>query len=72
MMIPAGAALFPGTAATWIKVLPSYGMTEAIVRASAYGAGWAETAPYLLATLAWCAAVFAVGVLMLKRKVETL
>jgi ABC-2 type transport system permease protein len=72
MMIPAGAALFPGTAATWIKILPSYGMTEAIVRAVAYGAGWAETAGYLLMTLAWCALVFAAGVLMLRRKVETL
>jgi ABC-2 type transport system permease protein len=72
LMIPAGAALFPGTAATWIRVLPSYGMTEAIVRASAYGAGWAETAPYFLMTLAWCAVAFAAGVLVLKRKVETL
>ncbi|MFZ0493939.1 MAG: ABC transporter permease [Acidimicrobiia bacterium] len=72
MMIPAGAALFPGSAAPWIKVLPSYGMTQAIVRASAYGAGWAETAPYLLMTLAWCVGVFAVGVFALKRKVETL
>ena len=53
MMIPAGAALFPGTAATWIRVLPSYGMTEAIVRSVAYGAGWAETAPYFFMTLAW-------------------
>jgi ABC-2 type transport system permease protein len=72
MMIPAGAAMFPGSAAPWIKVLPSYGMTQAIVRASAYGAGWAETAPFLLTTLAWCVGVFAVGVYMLKRKVETL
>ena len=72
MMIPAGAALFPGTAATWIRVLPSYGMTEAIVRTVAYGASWAETAPYFLMTLAWCAVVFAAGVFMLKRKVETL
>jgi ABC-2 type transport system permease protein len=72
MMIPAGAAMFPGSAAPWIKVLPAYGMTQAIVRASAYGAGWAEAAPYLLTTLAWCVGVFALGVFMLKRKVETL
>jgi len=72
LMIPAGAALFPGTAATWIQVLPSYGMTQAIVRASAYGAGWAETVPYLLMTIGWCAVIFALGVLVLRRKVETL
>ena len=72
MMIPAGAALFPGTAATWIQVLPSYGMTEAIVRTTAYGAGWSETAPYFAMTVAWSVVIFGAGVFVLKRKVEAL
>ncbi|NIA25785.1 MAG: ABC transporter permease [Gammaproteobacteria bacterium] len=72
MMIPAGAALFPGTAATWIQMLPSYGMTEAIVRATSYGAGWSETAPFFAMTLAWCAVAFGAGLFALKRKVEML
>lgn len=72
IMIPAGAALFPGTPATWIQVLPSYGMTEAIVRATSYGAGWSETAPFFAMTVAWSAVAFGAGVFVLKRKVETL
>ncbi|GBD85842.1 ABC-2 family transporter protein [bacterium BMS3Abin02] len=72
IMIPAGAALFPGTPAMWIQVLPSYGMTEAIVRATSYGAGWSETAPFFAMTIAWSAVAFGAGVFVLKRKVETL
>ena len=36
LMIPAIAVLFPGTAAVWVKILPSYGLVQAVVQASAY------------------------------------
>lgn len=72
LMIPAIAALFPGTAAVWVKVLPSYGLVQAVVQASAYNAGWTEVLPYLGMLLAWCVAAFAAGLIILKRKVETL
>ena len=72
LMIPAIAVLFPGTAAAWVKVLPSYGLVQAVVQASAYNAGWAEVLPYLGMLLAWCVVAFAAGLIILKRKVETL
>jgi ABC-2 type transport system permease protein len=72
LMIPAIAVLFPGTAAVWVKVLPSYGLVQTVVQASAYGAGWLEVMPHLATLLAWCLAAFAVGWIVLKRKVETL
>jgi len=31
LMIPAFGALFPGSTATWIKVLPTYGLVDAVV-----------------------------------------
>lgn len=72
MMIPAGAALFPGTITPWVRVLPTYGMTEAIVKASSYGAGWSETGGFLLMTLGWTVVAFGLGVFVLKRRVESL
>ncbi len=72
LMIPAGAALFPGTASTWVQVLPSYGMTEAIFRVGAYGAGWSEIWPFLALSAAWSFAVFVAGVAVLRRKVQSL
>lgn len=72
LMIPAGAALFPGTASGWVKVMPSYGMTEAIFRAGTYGAGWSEIWPFLALSAAWSVVVFGLGVAVLRRKVQSL
>ncbi len=72
LTVPAIAALFPGTAAGWVKLLPSYGLVQTVVGITAYGAGFEETLPHLAALAAWCAAVFGMGWLVLKRKVETL
>ena len=71
-MIPAIAVLFPGTAAVWVKILPSYGLIQAVVQTSAYNAGWLEVLPYLGMLLVWCLLAFAAGWVVLKRKVETL
>jgi ABC-2 type transport system permease protein len=72
LMIPAFAALFPGTAATWVRVLPSYPLVQGLVGVSTYGAGWSDTLPELGALLAWCVALFVLGWLVLRRKVQTL
>jgi ABC-2 type transport system permease protein len=72
LMIPAFAALFPGTASAWIQALPSYPLVEGLVNATTYGAGWADTLPELGALLAWCVGLFAVGWVVLRRKVQTL
>lgn len=72
LMIPPIAVLFPGTAAVWVKILPSYGLVQAVVQSSAYDAGWLDVLPHLGTALGWCVIAFAAGLVILKRKVETL
>ncbi len=68
--IPAFAVLFPGSAASWVKVLPSYGLVQVIVRTSFEGAGWSDSAVPLLTLAAWCAAFLLVGTLVLRRRAK--
>jgi len=72
LMIPAFTVLFPGTASGWIQALPSYPLVQGLVKVTTYGDGWAETLTDVGALLAWCVGLFAVGWVVLKRKVETL
>lgn len=72
LMIPAMGALFPGSTATWIKVLPTYGLVEALVGVTVDGESWAEVAPVLLLLAAWGAGAFVVGAYALRRRVATL
>jgi ABC-2 type transport system permease protein len=72
LTIPAFAVLIPGAAATWVRILPSYGLVQAIVGTSFYGYGWAESAQYLLTLAGWCVAFAAAGLLILRRRVKTL
>ena len=72
LMIPAFGALFPGTAAAWIRVLPTYGLVEAIVGVTTRSESWGDLAPELLALTAWCVALLALGTVVLRRRVETL
>jgi len=72
MLIPPIATLSPGTASLWVKVLPTYGLVQAIIRATVDDAGWSEVLPFLAGLAAWCVLVFAGGLFVLKRKVESL
>lgn len=72
LMIPAIAVLFPGSAAAWVQVLPSYPLATIIVDVSSFGAGWADVAGRLGLLAAWCVALLAIGVVTLRRKVEAL
>jgi ABC-2 type transport system permease protein len=72
LLIPAFAALFPGTASTWIRILPSYPLVQGLVDVTTYGAGWAETLPEIGGLFVWCVALFALGWVVLRRKVQTL
>ena len=72
LTIPAFAVLIPGTAAAWVRVLPSYGLVQAVVGTSFYGYGWAEAARYLLPLAVWCVVFAVAGVLVLRRRVRTL
>jgi ABC-2 type transport system permease protein len=72
LMIPAFGALFPGSTAAWVKVLPSYGLVDTVVRTTAYGEGWADAAGTLGLLAAWGAAAFTAGAVVLRRRVMTL
>jgi ABC-2 type transport system permease protein len=72
LLIPAFAALFPGTAAAWVRILPSYPLVRGLVDVTTYGAGWSDTLPQLAALSAWCVALFGLGWMVLRRKVQTL
>ena len=68
LTIPAMATLFPGTAATWIQGLPTYGLVQVIVGTTADGEGWREASPHLIGLTIWCAVAFGVGVSVLSRR----
>ena len=70
LAIPAIAVLFPGTPATWIQLLPSYGLVEVLLQTTGYGQGWTAVWPHLLSLGAWCLAVFAVGTAVLGWRVR--
>jgi len=72
LAIPGFAVLFPGDPSPWVRYLPSYGIVKAIVGSSIEGAGWAETAPQLAMLAGWCVVSATAGVLVLRRRAETL
>jgi ABC-2 type transport system permease protein len=72
LMIPAIAALYPGTAALWVKALPSHGLIEAMIGVLGYGRNWSDVAPYIGTSLAWCIGLFIVALVILKQRVEAL
>lgn len=72
LMIPAFGALFPGSSPAWIRILPTYGMVEAVIGVTIDGDSWSQIAPALFMLAAWGIAAFAAGALILKRRVATL
>ncbi len=72
LAIPAFSVLFPGSAAVWVKALPTWGVVETMVGSIAYGRTLGELSGPLGAAAGWCVAVFVVGLVILKRKAERL
>jgi ABC-2 type transport system permease protein len=72
LCVPAFSVLLPGSAAPWVKALPSYGLVQAVVGTSYYGYGWAEAGSYLITLAAWCVVFAAAGIFILARRVKTL
>lgn len=72
MLIPAFAALFPGSVAPWVRILPTFPIIDVLVKATVYGGGWRESAGSLAYAAAWLAVLYGAGVVALKRKVASL
>lgn len=70
--IPAFSALFPGAASGWVKIIPSYGLAEAIIRNVSYGEGWSSVSSFIGLTAVWDVVLVSISLFFLKRKVETL
>ena len=72
LLIPAFSVLFPGSAATWVQVLPTFPLLEALVNITIYEAVWADVWRSFALGAAWLVVLFGAGLVILKRKVESL
>ncbi len=72
LLIPGFSVLFPGTAATWVKLIPTYPIMEVLVGATAYGMTWSDAGGLLAYAALWCVVLYVIGLFTLKRKVESL
>ncbi|MFP4508514.1 MAG: ABC transporter permease [Spirochaetaceae bacterium] len=72
LAIPAFSVLFPGMSAEWVRFVPSYGIMNILTEVTNNGAAFEGVAPTMLASLAWVAAIFGLGLLVLTRKVRSL
>lgn len=72
LMVPAFSVLFPGTAAPWVQVLPTYPIIDTLAAVTIDGAGWSDVAGSLGLAAAWVAVVYGAGLLVLRRKVRSL
>lgn len=72
LLVPSFAVLFPGSAAPWVRVLPSYPLVQVILDVTAYEATWSDVAADLALLAGWCAVVITVGWVALRRRIVTL
>lgn len=72
LMIPAFAVLVPGTVASWVQIIPSYPIVELLVGSTIYEVGWLDYWNEFFYAILWVAALYLIGLVILKRKVETL
>ncbi len=72
LLIPAFAVLFPGSVATWVKVLPSYPIVDLLYSVTVHNAGWNESLAALGYAGLWVLLIYLAGLFVLKRKVATL
>ncbi len=71
LIVPAGALMFPGQAADWIRAMPSYPLADIIFDVTSSGTGWSEASGSLLVLSGWCLAALGVGSWVLRRRVVT-
>jgi len=71
-VVPAIAALFPGTTSTWVKLFPTYPLAAALDAVTTHGASLLDIGPWLAALVAWDILIFGAGWWVLERKVVSL
>ena len=72
LMIPALSIMFPGRPSLIIRLLPSYGLTEAMFGVLGEGRGWGFAAPHIMTTILWDVLLLGSAFFLLRRRVESL
>jgi len=72
LILPAFSVLWPGSAAAWVQIIPTFPVLDALVNITIYEAAWADVWRSFGFALAWVAVIFGAGLFTLKRKVESL
>lgn len=72
MAVPSFAVLFPGSAGPVVQLMPSYGLIEVLLGVTAYAEPWSSQLVLLGSSCVWVVVVVGIGMLVLRRKVNTL
>ncbi len=72
LILPALSVLWPGSAALWVQVIPTFPVLDSLVNITLYDAGWDEVWRSFGFAAAWVAVLYGAGLFTLKRKVESL
>ncbi len=72
LLIPAIASMFPGTAAAWIRAIPSFPLVDIIVQITTFDTGFGALGGQFAALAGWCAVAFLAGWWVLRRRVVAL
>lgn len=70
MLIPTFGVLFPGSLTSWVKVIPSYYLVDAVHRSASFGSGLGDVWQSLLILLAFDVLVASAGVAVLNRRLR--
>ncbi len=70
LVLPTFNVLMPGLASNWIKLIPSHYLVDTIYRAMNLELPWMDATQNLVLLLIYAAALMALGVVMLKRKLR--
>ena len=72
LMAPAVGLLYTGPAPLLMRLLPSSGLVNSLAAVLGGGAGWSAVMPDIAVVLAWDILLFAVSLLVLRRRMVTL
>ena len=72
LFIPTFAVMFPGSTSPIVQAIPTWGVIAAMEGAASYDMTLGELAVPLGVATAWCVVIFAIGWVVLRRKVQAI
>ena len=70
LIIPAFAIMSPGAISDWVKVIPSYYLTDTVYQTSNLSAGWGDIWSNLVILFGFNVVLLGAGILALRRKLQ--